>query len=412
MVSRKEQQKKVHDIGLADQLTMIAADGAIEQMDSLYQWIKEGRNQLPPLDNQPKEDIAVLQYTGGTTGQPKGAMLTHFNLVSNIYQNFASYAGIYEQSNESVLGIAPVFHAMGMTNMNMTIFTGSIYIAMDRFEINTLLHLIRKHKVTNFGGSPTLYIALLRHPDLQADDLDSLKICSCGSAPMPVEVINEFERRSGARIIEAYGLTEATTAVSRNPMKGLRKLGSIGIPIPNTDVKVVDIGTGTRELPEGEPGELIVKGPQVMKGYWKKTEETKLAIRNGWLYTGDIATMDENGYLYIVGRIKDMIIAGGYNIYPAEIEEVLYKHPAISEAVVYGVPDSYRGETVKASIVLKQQMNATEEEIMSWCQERLAKYKYPRLIEIRDELPKSAVGKILRRVLVEQANEKLRLSSK
>ena len=227
IISHRELQKKVRETGLANQITMIATDGTSEQIDSLYHWIEEERDQqLPPIDVQPKKDIAVLQYTGGTTGQPKGVMLTHFNLVSNLYQNFVSYAGVYEKSKECVLGIAPVFHAMGMTNMNMAIFTGSVYISMDKFEIKKLLHLIRKYKVTNFGGSPTMYIALLRHTDLQTGDLDSLKICSCGSAPMPVEVINEFEQRSGAHIIEAYGLSEATTAVTRNPMKGLRKVGS------------------------------------------------------------------------------------------------------------------------------------------------------------------------------------------
>ncbi|MFJ7735551.1 long-chain fatty acid--CoA ligase [Lysinibacillus sp. NPDC097287] len=409
LISRQEQQQKIHEIGMADQITMIATDGVDEQTASLYLWIEEGRKQLPPLDIEPKEDIAVLQYTGGTTGRPKGAMLTHFNVVNNFYQNFISFAGVYERSCELSLGIAPLFHGMGMTNMNTAIFTGATYIVVARFEVNKVLELIRQHRPTIIAGSPTMYIALLRHPDLQADDLRSLKICSCGSAPMPVEVINAFERKSGAIIVEGYGLTEATTTVCRNPLTGERKIGSIGIPVSSTDVKIVDLESGTQEVTVGESGELLIKGPQVMKGYWENPEATKRAIQNGWLYTGDIVTMDKDGFLYIVGRKKEMIIAGGYNIYPAEIEEVLYEHPAISEAVVYGIPDTYRGETVKASIVLKPGMSATEEEVIDWCRERLAAYKYPRFVHIRTELPKTPVGKILRRALIEE--EKLRLTN-
>ncbi len=409
LISRQEQQQKVHDIGLANQITMIATDGKDEQTASLYQWIDEGRKQLPPLDIQPKEDIAVLQYTGGTTGRPKGAMITHFNVVNNFYQNFISYGGVYKRSSESTLGIAPLFHGMGMANMNTAIFTGSTYIVVARFEVNKVLELIRKYRPTVIAGSPTMYIALLHHPDLIEDDLRSLKICGCGSAPMPVEVINAFEKKSGAIIVEGYGLTEATTAVSRNPMTGVRKIGSIGIPLSSTDIKIVDLESGTQEVNVGEPGELLVKGPQVMKGYWKNPEATKQTIQNGWLYTGDVVTMDKDGYLYISGRKKEMIIAGGYNIYPAEIEEVLYGHPAVSEAVVYGIPDTYRGETVKASIVLKDGMSVTEDEIINWCRERLAAYKTPRFVDIRAEFPKTAVGKILRRSFVEE--EKLRLSN-
>lgn len=409
-IGRENQRVKIHAIGMEDQLTIISVDGAREVGNDFYEWIDEKRERLPSLVIRPKEDIAVLQYTGGTTGRPKGGMLTHYNIVSNFQQNVASYGGVYEKGKESVLGITPVFHAMGMTNLNVTIFMGSTYIAMERFEINRLLQLIRQHRPTSFVGSPTIYIALLRHPDLKPGDLTSFKMCSCGSAPMPVEVIKEFEEKASARITEAYGLTEGTTAVTRNPMDGVRKVGSIGIPIPSTDVKIVDLASGKTELPFDEPGELIVKGPQVMKGYWKNPEETALALRDGWLYTGDIATMDEDGYLYIVGRKKDMIIASGYNIYPSEIEEVLYAHPAISEAVVYGIPHTYRGETVKATIVLRQGMQATEDEIIEWCAERLAKYKYPRVIEFREALPKTAVGKILRRALIEE--ERLKLANK
>lgn len=408
-IGYREQKNKLEQAGLADRLTILVADREPGKENCLYDWIAQGDGELPPLDMDPKEDLAVLQYTGGTTGKSKGVMLTHFNLVSNVYTSFASFGGVLTRPGERMLGVPPLFHVYGMTNMNMGIFAAATYIAVAKFEVNQVIDIIRKYRPTYFPGVPTMFISLLQHPDLSKSDLNCLKLCNCGSAPLPVEVMQEFEQKSGARMIDAYGLSETSPAAHRNPVMGKRKPGSVGVPIPNTDAKIVDIETGTKELPPGEPGELIIKGPQVMKGYWKNPEETNLALRDGWLYTGDIATMDEEGYFYIVGRKKDLIIAGGYNIYPVEIEEVLYQHPAVAEVCVFGVPDPYRGETVKAAIVLKKQAVASEEEIRQWCTERLAKYKVPRLVEFREALPKSTVGKILRRLLVEEEKEKQRV---
>ena len=233
-----------------------------------------------------------------------------------------------------------------------------------------------------------------------------LKVCLSGSAPLPVEIIKELDRKTGAHIFEGYGLSEATTSSHRTPIDQ-RKIGSVGIPIPLTESKIVDADTGIRELPAGESGELIIKGPQVMKGYWNKPEETAMTIRDGWLYTGDIAIRDEDGFYFIVGRKKDMVIAGGLNIYPAEVEEVLYQHPAIAETCVFGVPDSYLGEKLLAIVILKSGVSISEKEILEWCEGRMARYKIPRAIEFRDELPKTIVGKILRRKLVEEYKEKL-----
>lgn len=286
--------------------------------------------------------------------------------------------------------------------MNIAVYGATTIICLRRFDANHTLEVIRKYRPTFFPGVPTMYIALLQHPDAETIGLDSFKVCNSGSAPMPVEVMREFERKTGARIIEGYGLSEAAPITHRNPIHGKRKPGSIGLPLPNTDCKVVDLETGTVELPPGEPGELIIKGPQVMKGYWKNQEETAAVLRDGWLYTGDIATMDEEGYFYIVGRKKEMIIASGYNIFPIEVEEVIYQHPAVAEACVFGIPDPYRGETVMAVIVPKNEMPVTEKEIIDWCSARLAKYKVPRSVEFRDRMPKTAVGKILRRSLVEE----------
>jgi long-chain acyl-CoA synthetase len=362
---------------------------------------------LPPLDIAPEKDIAVLQYTGGTTGRSKGVMLTHENLISNVYQSFAFSGGIYEVPGERVLSISPFFHVYGMTSaLNIPIYAGATIICVRRFNAEHVLNIIQKYRPTFFPGVPTMYIALLHHPNAAQADLSCFKMCNSGSAPMPNEVMKEFERTTGAKIIEGYGLSEAAPVTHRNPSHGQRKFGSIGIPIPNTDAKIVDLETGMIELPFGEPGELVIKGPQVMKGYWKKPEETSLVLRDGWLYTGDIATMDEDGYFYIVGRKKDLIIVSGYNVYPVEIEKVLYQHPAVAEVCVFGVPDIYRGETIKAAVVLKTDALLTEQEVIEWCQNKLAAYKVPRIIEFKEVLPKTAVGKILRRTLIESEIQK------
>lgn len=404
LIGYQEQRKKLQQIGMEGKLFSIWANPDSREEDSLYRMIAEGHPPIPAAVINPQEDIAVLQYTGGTTGRAKGVMLTHRNLVATVYQGFTFGGGI-RRVEERILGMPPLYHVYGMSRMNGTIFNAQAYICLPRFDVDTVLKLIRKHQPTAFPAVPTVYIALLNHPDLQPGDLDCIKTCGSGSAPLPVEVMQEFERKTGVPIVEGYGLSETSPGTHANP-SARRKLGSIGIPLVNTDSKIVDMETGMRELPPGEPGELIIKGPQVMKGYWKKPEETAAVLKDGWFYTGDLATMDEDGYFYIVGRKKELIIAGGFNVYPIEVEEVIYQHPAVAEAVVYGIPDSYRGETVKAAIVPRQNAAVSADEIIAWCSERLARYKVPRIIEFRTELPKTTVGKILRRTLLEEDQQR------
>jgi len=350
----------------------------------------------------PIEDVALLQYTGGTTGFPKAAMLTHHNLISNTLM--ASY-WMYrcERGKESILGVLPFFHVYGMTAvMNLSIMEGHKMILLPRFDPETTLKTIQKQRPTLFPGAPTIYIALLNHPKLKNYDLSSIKACISGSAPLPVEVQEQFEKITGGKLIEGYGLTEASPVTHANFLwDGERIKGSIGVPWPDTEARIISLETG-EEAKGKEIGELIVRGPQIMKGYWNKPDETEAVLRDGWLYTGDLGYMDEHGYFYIVDRKKDMIIASGYNIYPREVEEVLYEHPKIQEAVVIGVPDAYRGETVKAFIVLKEGAECSEEELRAFMKEKLAPYKVPKIYEFRKELPKTAVGKILRRALAEE----------
>ncbi|WPZ17619.1 long-chain-fatty-acid--CoA ligase [Geobacillus subterraneus] len=359
----------------------------------------------------PMEDVALLQYTGGTTGQPKAAMLTHRNLIANTLM-CAHWVYKCEKGKETVLGILPFFHVYGMTTvMNLAIMQASKMVLLPRFDVKQTLKAIERTRPTMFPGAPTIYIALLNDPDLPKYDLSSIKVCISGSAPLPIEVQERFERATGGKLIEGYGLTEASPVTHSNFLwDGERVKGSIGVPWPDTEAKIISLETGEEAKP-GEPGELIVRGPQVMKGYWNRPEETEQVLRDGWLYTGDIGYMDERGYFYIVDRKKDVVIAGGYNIYPREVEEVLYEHPKVQEAAVIGVPDPYRGETVKAFIVLKPGEECSEQEMDAFMRERLAAYKVPRLYEFRSELPKTAVGKILRRALVEEEKKKLDKSS-
>jgi long-chain acyl-CoA synthetase len=360
------------------------------------------------VEVDPVEDIALLQYTGGTTGFPKGVMLTHRNLVANAKM---CEAWIYKmkKGEEVVLGVLPFFHVYGMTAvMNISIFNGAKMILLPKFNAGEVLKTIHKLKPTLFPGAPTIYIGLLNHPDLTKYDLSSIQACISGSAPLPVEVQEKFEKVTGGRLVEGYGLTESSPVTHANLIYGNRISGSIGIPWPDTDAKILNMDTYEDDIGIGEVGELAVKGPQVMKGYWNKPEDTENTLKDGWLLTGDIGYMDENGYFYIVDRKKDMIIAGGYNIYPREVEEVLYEHEAVLEAVVAGVPDPYRGETVKAYVVLKEGYAVTDKELNTYCRENLAAYKVPRIYEFRDELPKTAVGKILRRQLIDEEKSKIK----
>jgi long-chain acyl-CoA synthetase len=353
------------------------------------------------VDIDPVEDIALLQYTGGTTGFPKAAMLTHRNLIANTVMG-AYWMYQCEKGNESILGVLPFFHVYGMTAvMNLSIMQGYKMILLPKFDPEITLKTIQKLKPTLFPGAPTIYIALLNHPKLKNYDLSSIKACISGSAPLPVEVQEKFETVTGGKLIEGYGLTEASPVTHANFLwDGERVKGSIGVPWPDTEAKIISLETG-EEAKINEIGELVVRGPQIMKGYWNQPIETEAVLRDGWLYTGDLGYMDERGYFFIVDRKKDMIIASGYNIYPREVEEVLYEHPKVQEAAVIGIPDVYRGETVKAFIVLKQGEECTKEELDHFVRSRLAAYKVPRIYEFRKELPKTAVGKILRRVLIE-----------
>jgi len=345
------------------------------------------------------DGLAALQYTGGTTGTPKGVMLSHRNLLSNAIQ-LAAWVPDLRHGEERFLGILPFFHVFGMTvAMNLTLYTGCTAILVPRFEVGEFLKILKKTRPTLFPGVPSIFVAIVGDPKARSYDLSSIRLCITGSAPMPVEVLRRFEELTGCIIIEGYGLSEASPVTHANPLGGARKVGSIGIALPNTDCKIVDLDLGVGEKPLGEIGELIVQGPQVMQGYWKLPQETADTLREGWLYTGDIARMDEDGYVFVVDRKKDMIISSGYNVYPREIDEVLYEHPKILDAVAIGVPDPYRGEIVKAYIVLKPGESVTEEEIIQFSKARLAPYKVPRSVEFRQSLPKSMVGKVFRKEL-------------
>lgn len=384
-----------------------------EQSENTHVWeliMEHTSENYQEVTVDPKEDLALIQYTGGTTGFPKGVMLTHYNLVANV-QMCQTWLYKAEQGKEVILGILPFFHVYGMTAvMNMSIMFGSKMVLLPKFDPEEVLKTIQKQKATLFPGAPTIYIGLLNHPKLNKYDLSSIKACISGSAPLPTDVQKQFEDVTAGKLVEGYGLTESSPVTHANLVWGQRVNGSIGIPWPDTDAKIVD--DEMNEVQVGETGELVVKGPQVMKGYWNKPDETNQVLKDGWLLTGDVGYMDEQGYFYIVDRKKDMIIAGGYNIYPREVEEVLYEHEGVQEAVVAGIPDAYRGETVKAYIVLKDGYQLTEKELNHHCRKHLAAYKVPRIYEFRDELPKTAVGKILRRKLVDEEKEKVQEDSK
>jgi long-chain acyl-CoA synthetase len=306
-----------------------------------------------------------------------------------------------------MLGALPFFHVFGLsTAMNLAIYLGWGNILVPKPQPPQLLEAIGKFKPTFAPLVPTMYIGMLEHPDIEKTDISSIKGCFSGSAPLPVEVINEFEKRTGAVIVEGYGLTETTPVTHINPFKGKRKIGSIGLPIPDTTCRVVDLEDGVTDVPVGEIGELLMKGPQVMKGYWNLPEATAETITDGWIHTGDIAKMDEEGYFYIVDRKKDMIISGGYNVYPRDIEEVFYEHPKVVDATAIGIPHPKRGEAVKVFVVLKEGETATEDEFREFYEDKLAKYKWPTEIEVRAELPKTTVGKILKKELREEELKK------
>ncbi|MFD1706361.1 long-chain-fatty-acid--CoA ligase [Siminovitchia sediminis] len=362
--------------------------------------------QIPAIDFDFDHDLALLQYTGGTTGNPKGVMLTHKNLVANAT---ACDAWLYKmkKGEEKILGLLPLFHVYGMTTvLILGVMQGYEMILLPKFDAGTTLKTIHKQRPTLFPGAPTIYIGLLNHPDIHKYDLSSIKSCLSGSAPLPIEVQEKFEEVTGGKLVEGYGLTETSPVTHANFLWDRERVkGSIGIPWPDTEAMIVSMEDG-EPLPPGEVGEIAIKGPQVMKGYWNMPEETKKTMKDGWLLTGDLGYMDDKGYFYVVDRKKDMIIAGGFNIYPREIEEVLYEHPFVQEVVVAGIPDPYRGETVKAYVVLKEGKSLSEKQLDDFARKHLAAFKVPRSYEFRKELPKTAVGKILRRNLVEEEKNK------
>ena len=362
----------------------------------------------PPFSAKP-DDLAALQYTGGTTGVPKGVMLTHRNLLANVLQ-ITAWLPDLRRGGERIIAVLPFFHAFGMTvNMNWTLYNAAAIILVPRFHLDEFLKLLNQAKPTIFPGVPTIYVAIVHHPQVRSYNLSSIRLCITGSAPMPLEIMRKFEELTGSIVLEGYGLTESSPVTHVSPIHGMRKPGSIGIPMSDTDARIVDMELGIEEMPIGQEGEIVIRGPQVMRGYWQRDDESAAALRDGWLYTGDIGKMDEDGYFYIVDRKKDMIISGGYNIYPREIDEVLYEHPAILDAVAVGIPDAYRGEAIKAFVVVKPGQTLTEQEVLEFCRLRLTAYKVPKTVEFRDLLPKTMVGKILRKEL--QAEERLKSAS-
>ncbi len=387
--------------------------------DTDVKWWKDlmraGGPEAPVAAVNATEDVAALVYTGGTTGLSKGAMLTHHNLVTNALQTGSWFVDV-KDGEEAIMCVLPFFHSYGLSAvMNLGISRGMKLVLMPRFELKMALKAIQKEKVTLFPGVPRIYIAINESPETRAFDISTIRACFSGAAPLPTAVQEKFEGITGGRLVEGYGLTETSPVTHINPIYGKRKAGSIGLPIPDTDCKIVDLDDPGKALAQGEEGELAIAGPQVMKGYWNRPEETADMIRADadgvrWLYTGDVARVDEDGYFSIVDRKKDMIIVSGFNVYPTDVEQVMYRHPKIQKVCVVGVPDDTTGEAVKAFVVLKDGETATAEEILEWTRDEkhgLTGYRAPRLIEFRDELPETLVGKVLRRVLLEEEKQKI-----
>jgi long-chain acyl-CoA synthetase len=349
------------------------------------------------------DDLAQLQYTGGTTGTPKGVMLTHRNVVVNTLQGRYWYPDLRE-GREIFLGAIPFFHCYGQsTCQNLAIATGCPIVLLPRFHADEAVKAIHQHRVTMFSGVPMMYTMISEHPEAGRYDLRSLRVCLSGASPLPAEVQERFERLTGARIAEGYGLSEAGPATHCNPLRGEHPRGSMGLPFPDTDARIVDMETGLHDVPVGEVGELIVKGPQVMRGYWNREEETHLVLHDGWLYTGDLVRRDDRGFFFFVDRKKDIIKSRGETVYPREVEEILYQHPDVKEAVVVGLPDHRYGETLRAYVVAREGRNVTEKELIEHCSKDLARYKVPAAITFRTELPRTLIGKVLRRALREEA---------
>ncbi len=380
----------------------------IEPHRGVYEFLDlVGRYPSTPVANAAAwEEVGALIYTGGTTGASKGVMLTHANMSCNV-QQLRHWFYDLKEGQEGMLAIFPFFHSAGFTGIqNLCIYSASTDVLVPRPEPGVIIELLKKFRPTYLPGVPTIFVGLLNDKRFTGMDLSFIKGFIAGAAPLSGETINQLKTLTGGDIINVYGLTEITPMGTASPWRGNVKPGTVGVPLPGTDVKIVDVDDASREMKLGEPGEIVFKGPQVMKGYYNKPEETAAVLKDSWLYTGDIGFLDEDGYLTIVDRKKDMIVASGYNIFPQEIDEVLFEHPKILEACTIGVPDDYRGEAPKAYVVLRQGENLEREEVIAYCKQKLASYKVPRQIEFIEELPKSAVGKILRRELKELDRKK------
>ena len=396
----------------------------------LYPWVKRNERQRDPvpvsaaaipwraLMNRPLEkrmvrvspdDVALLQYTGGTTGTPKGVMLTHRNLVANTLQ-CCHWMPSLRKGEEKFLAVLPFFHVYGMSAcQNLSMSVAGCLTLLPRFQVSEVLKTIEQDQITVFPGIPAMYSAINNYQDLERHNLRSIRLCISGAGPLHPDVQRRFETLTGARLVEGYGLTEASPVTHVNPIhpnEANRRRRSIGLPLADTDVAIRDVETGQRDLPVGEVGELVIRGPQVMQGYWNRPEETQHVLRDGWLYTGDMARMDSDGFFYIEDRKKDMIKSGGENVYPREVEEVLCRHRKVKEAVVVGIPLGLRGELIKAYVVLMEGEQATAAELLDHCRKELAKFKVPKKLEFRSALPKTIVGKVLRRVLLEEELKK------
>ena len=370
--------------------------------------LAEAAGPAAQVDIDPLTDLALLQYTGGTTGLSKGAMLTHANLVANAYQGRLWLADA-RAGRETTLAILPLFHAYGLTLcMSITVLLAGTLVLLPRFDLPLVLEAVDTWRPTVFPGVPPIYKAIIDSPEAAKHDLRSIRACVSGAMKLPLETQEQFERITGGKLVEGYGMTETSPITHANPLSGRRKIGTIGLPVPGTRCRIVDQDDPTIVQPQGEPGELVIAGPQVMRGYWNRPQETADAFTpDGYLRTGDIAVMDADGFFSIVDRKKELIIAGGFNIYPSEVEEVLFRHPAIADCAVAGVPDDYRGETVKAYVVLKPGEQLSEADVVAYCRRELTAYKVPKKVEFRSELPRTMVGKVLRRVLVEEEKAKL-----
>jgi len=401
---------------IAEYSAAAAAPPHVEDALALSALIAAGAP-TPKLTAIGPDDLAVLQYTGGTTGTPKGAMLTHGNIFANVVQTIAWTNPMYVLSGEErYLVVIPYFHIYAFSVcMMMGLWIGALQVIHPKYEPDAVLASIKKFKPTYFPAVPTVFVSLLTHPKVREHELDFVRQFNSGGAPCPVEVMEQWERQIGRPLFEGYGLSETSPVTHSTPQLAARKLGTVGLPIPDTDMKIVDIETGTREMPLGEAGELCIAGPQVMKGYWNRPDESARVLRADdsgriWFHTGDIGTMDADGFTSIVQRKKDMIIVDGFNVYPSEVETVLYTHPAVRLAAVIGIPDAYHGETVRACVALKPGTTATAEEVVAFCRKNLTDYKVPRSVEIRETLPMSAVGKILYRVLRDEHAASLKKS--